>query len=507
MNGSVRNVLDALIVGAGFSGVYQLKCLRDEGWNVKLVDNASDYGGAWYWNCYPGARVDSHVPTYQFSDPLLWKEWKWKQRFPGSQELRQYFTFVTEKWNLRKDTEFNFCIEKAVWNEQEANWTISGPNGKTFHARYLLLNTGISAKRFTPAWDGVTDFQGQWIDPSYWSKSEINLEKKKVAIIGTGATAIQIAQEVSQCAAELVIFQRTPALALPMKQIDYKDGERSCLERQASDFFGKREHTFAGFSYTFADRKTFDENTETRHAFYEKLWAAGDFQFWLANYQDMIIDDKANTEAYEFWKKKIRSRIHDPTLQHVLAPDVKPYAFGCKRVPLENGYYDIFNQDNVSLVDINRTPILKITKAGIQTTEKEWDFDCVVCATGYDAITGGLMQMDIRGVAGNSLAEKWTAGVKTYLGMAVAGFPNLFFGYGPQAPTALCNAPTCAEYHGDFIVQTLNHMRQNKHNRIEAEIDAENRWGELISALANNTLFPGTKSVSFPRAARMLAFH
>lgn len=494
--------LDALIVGAGFGGVYQLKRLRDDGYKVKLVDFATDYGGVWYWNRYPGARVDSAIPQYEFSDPELWTDWNWSQRFPGSAELRKYFAYVAEKWDLRKDTEFGTYITGATWDEQTAKWTIRSKCGKQYRAQFFLLNTGFSAKRYIPDWEGIDKFAGTWMHPSYWPHEEPDLKGKKVAVIGTGSTGIQLAQDLSKVAGEMVLFQRTPNLCLPMVQVEYKDGEQSWPKKQYSDLFDSRRDSFGGFFFNFLDRGTFDDTPEKRRETYQKLWDVGDFHFWLATYKDMLFTPEANKEAYDFWKAKVRARINDPKLQEILAPEIQPHSFGCKRISLENGFYEIFNKPNVSLVDVKATPIVSVDKTGINTTEKHWDFDYVVCATGFDAVTGGLMQIDIRGPSGQSLNDKWKKGVKTHLGMATTGFPNMFFTYGPQAPTAFCNGPTCAEYQGNFIHRTMNSMRKSNIKRIEPKADAEDAWATKIQNLANASLLPTTKSVSLhPLAA------
>ncbi|KAJ5537713.1 hypothetical protein N7494_007192 [Penicillium frequentans] len=436
-----------------------------------LVDSATNFGGVWYWNRYPGARVDSTVPHYEFSDPALWKDWSWKQRFPGSQELREYFAFVADKWDLRKDTEFNTFISQAIFDERDNLWHISSSCGKKFVARYFLLNTGFSAKRHIPNWKGIDKFRGTWIHPSYWPKEEPDLKGKKVAVIGTGSTGVQLAQELSQVAGEFVLFQRTPNLALPMGQINFKDGDQGIPRKDYPDLFNGRRDSYGGFNFNFTPRSTFDDSPEKRKETYEELWKHGDFHFWLASYQDMMFTKEANKEAYDFWKSKVRPRIHDPRLRDILAPEIQPHGFGCKRISLENGFYEIFNQPNTSLVDVKSTPIVEVTERGIKTTEKEWEFDYVVCATGFDA-----------------------DGTKTYLGMAVSGFPNMFFTYGPQAPTALCNGPTCAEYQGDFVIGVMEHMRKTGKRRIEAGADAEQLWGNDIRKFAYSSLLPETDS-------------
>lgn len=488
--------LDALIVGAGFGGAYQLKRLRDEGYHVRLVDSATDFGGVWYWNRYPGARVDSGVPHYEFSDPDLWKEWTWKQRFPGGEELRDYFSFVAQKWDLRKDTDFETYVSRATWDEDTATWTVEAKNGRVYRTKFLLLNTGFAAKRYLPDWEGIDKFKGTWLHPSYWPKVEPDLKGKKIAVIGTGSSGVQLAQSLSQVASEFTLFQRTPNMALPMNQVNYAEDGKSLSDERYEKVFAGRYNSFGGFDFNFYPRGTFEDTPEQREAKYEELWKHGDFHFWLANYQDMLFTADANKEAYDFWKRKVRARINDPRLKELLAPDVQPHSFGCKRISLENGFYEIFNQPNVSLVDMNSTPVVQVTERGIKTTDREYEFDYVICATGFDAVTGGLMKIDIQGRSGMNLAKKWKNGAKTYLGMSVADFPNMLFTYGPQAPTALCNGPTCAESQGEFIVKVMNHMAEHGIDSIDARADAEEKWVQDIQNFANATLLPSTKSVS-----------
>lgn len=494
-NGAVEE-LDALIVGAGFGGVYQLRRLRQEGYKTKLVDSATDYGGVWYWNRYPGARVDSTIPHYEFSDPELWRPWSWTQRFPGSAELRNYFAFVADKWDLRKDTYFSTRVTAAEWNDETGRWLVTTANGRQFGAKFFLLNTGFAAKRYIPDWKGIDEFRGTWIHPSYWPKEEPDLKGKRIAVIGTGSTGIQLSQELSQVAGEFVLFQRTPNLALPMKQVEFAADEQAFPKENYSKLFAQRSQSYGGFSFNFIPRATFDDSPEQRDATYQQLWDEGDFHFWLATYHDMLFSWDANKEAYNFWRDKVRARINDPRLRDIFAPEIQPHAFGCKRISLENKFYEIFNQPNVSLVDMNATPIVEVTEKGIKTTEKLWEFDYVVCATGFDALTGGFNEIDIRGRSGQKLIDKWNKGVKTYLGLAVSQFPNMFFTYGPQAPTALCNGPTCAELQGEWIINAMNYILEKGLRSIEAEEQAEVQWAKGISTIANASLLPTAKSVS-----------
>lgn len=488
-------VLDALVVGAGFGGVYQLHTLRQQGYTTKLVDFASDYGGVWFWNRYPGARVDSTIPHYEFSDPELWRSWSWTQRFPGSAELREYFRFVADKWDLRKDTYFNTRVSAAEWQEEEGRWLVTASSGRRFLAKYFLLNTGFAAKRHIPDWKGIDRFQGTWIHPSYWPEKEPDLKGKRVAVIGTGSTGVQLAQDLSKVAGEFVLFQRTPNLALPMKQVEYTGDEQAFPRADYAKLFRERCESFGGFSFNFLPRATFDDTVEQRQATFQQLWDEGDFHFWLATYYDMLFTWEANKEAYTFWRDKVRARIRDPRVKELLAPEIQPHAFGCKRISLENGFFEIFDQPHASLVDMKTTPIVEVTEKGIQTTEKLWELDYVVCATGFDAITGGMNDINIRGRGGQKLIDKWEQGVRTYMGIAVSGFPNMFFTYGPQAPTALCNGPTCAELQGQWIVDLMNHMREKGLKSADAQEKAEAEWAESVKTLANASLLPTAKSV------------
>ncbi|KAI1869812.1 uncharacterized protein JN550_005793 [Neoarthrinium moseri] len=483
-----------LIVGAGFGGVYQLKHFRDLGYKVKLLETGDGYGGVWHWNAYPGARVDSTIPHYEFDDPELWKGWTWKQRFPDHNEIRAYFKYVAKKWDLQRDTQFNSFVQSATWNDAECKWTVTTREGEVFKTRYLSLNTGFAAKRHIPAWKGISSFKGTFIHPSYWPHEGIDLRNKKVAIIGTGSTGVQLATELAPIAKQLTVFQRSINTCMPMKQVDYKDGEQAFARERYPELFKHRVDSFGGFNFNFLGRGTFEDDAETRQQTYERLWAEGDFKYWLATYIDMLFNEDANREAYNFWRDKTRARIHDESLKDLLAPMKQPYSFGCKRISLEKGYFEIFNEPHVSLVDVNATPVEEITENGIRTSEKEHEFDMIICATGYDACTGGLRQIDIRGLDGVSLSDHWNDGAYTHLGMTVAGFPNMYMTYAPQGPTALCNGPTCAQLQGDWIIAAVNHMRENGLKKMVPERESELEWRETVMKIAYSSLLPGTKS-------------
>ncbi|KAH7412206.1 cyclopentanone 1,2-monooxygenase [Phaeosphaeria sp. MPI-PUGE-AT-0046c] len=478
--GSAPQELDALVVGAGFGGVYQLKIIRDAGYSVKLLEHGQDYGGV------------CPSPYYQFSDPALWEDWTFKHRFPGSAELLAYFAHVANKWDLRANTQFNTFVTSADWNDAEARWLVNTKGEETYKVRFLLLNTGFAAKRYIPDWKGIDTFKGTILHPSYWPHEGLDLHGKRIAVVGTGATGVQLAQELSKVAGHLTVFQRTPNMALPMGQVDYQKESCHISKSDYTKEMTGRTDSFGGFFYNFLPKSTFSDTPEQRQKVYEDLWSKGDFQFWLAGYHDMLFDPAANKDAYNFWRDKTRQRINDPKVADILAPMVQPHAFGCKRISLELGYFDIFNQSNVSLVDISNagTPIEEITKTGIKTTDKERDFDIIISATGYDALTGGLRQINITGSSGQTLHEYWQDGAKTYLGLAVSGFPNMFFTYGPQAPTAFCNGPTCAELQGNWILGAMNYMRENSLRKMDAHSESEQEWKRQVLDLANASLLP-----------------
>lgn len=403
---------------------------------------------------------------------------------------------MAHRWELRKDTQFNTFVKSASWDDAESLWTILTKEGDVFNARYFLVNTGFAAKRYIPDWKGINDFNGTLIHPSYWPRDGLDLKGKRVAIIGTGSTGIQLATELTPVVGELVVFQRTPNTAIPMRQVNYRNGEQEISRKDYPDLFRGRSQSFGGFSFNFLDRGTFDDPPEKRREVYETLWQEGDFKYWLASYHDMLFSKAANDEAYAFWRDKTRAKIDDPRIRDLLAPTKAPYSFGCKRISLEQGFFEIFNEPHVHLVDVNTSPIQEVTRNGVRTSDKEWEVDFIICATGFDSITGGLKQIDIRGPSGESLAEHWKNGTFTYLGMAVAGLPNMFFSYGPQGPTALCNGPTCAQMQGDWISAVMNRMREKGEKKVVADKESEDKWRQVILNLADATLIPGTKSVS-----------
>ncbi|KAH3917918.1 hypothetical protein HBI56_178770 [Parastagonospora nodorum] len=487
---------DVLIVGAGFGGIYLMHKLRQQGFKCKIMEAGTDIGGIWHWNCYPGARVDSQIPVYEYSLPEIWKDWTWSCRYPGTDELRQYFNHVEKKLDIKKDCAFNTRVTGAHFDKPSGKWITETEDGRTAKSKYLLLALGFAAKRHFPDWPGMEDFKGELHHSSFWPDAGVPVKGKRVGVIGTGSTGVQIAQETSKEAASVTQFVRTPNLCLPMQQQNLTKEEQDRRKQgEYQKFFEHRLDTFAGFGYDYIEKNTFDDSPEEREAFYEKLFEGGGFEYWLANYKDLLFDNAANREAYNFWAKKTRARITDPEKREILAPLEPPHAFGTKRPSLEQNYYEMLDKPENKVVDVKKYPIERFTEKGIITADgKLHELDVVALATGFDSVTGGMKNMGLKDVNGVELSEKWKNGTYTYLGMTMSGFPNCFFLYGAQGPTAFSNGPTCVEVQGDWIVDAIKKMKEENIEYCEPTHEAEQEWRKTVMELSDKTLFPQTKS-------------
>ncbi|PVH99116.1 FAD/NAD(P)-binding domain-containing protein [Periconia macrospinosa] len=486
---------DVLIVGAGFGGIYLMHKLRQLGFNCKIYEAGKELGGIWHWNCYPGARVDTQVPIYEYSLPEVWKDWNWSERYPGFAELRKYFEHVEKKLDIKKDVAFDTRVTGAHFDKPSSKWVIETEDGRTARARYLLLATGFAAKRHFPDWMGMDKFKGVIHHSSFWPDAGVDVKGKRVAVVGTGSTGVQIAQETSKTAGSVTVFQRTPNLALPMQQKPLTKEEQYNRKQEYPELYKYRMTTFAGFAYDFVERNTFDDTPEERQDFYNKLFDNGGFEFWLANYKDLLFDEKANREAYDFWAQKTRARITDPKKRDILAPLEPPHPFGTKRPSLEQNYYEMLDRPENEVVDIKKTPIVEVTETGIKTEDgKHREFDVIALATGFDSVTGGMKNMGLRDVDGVPLSEKWKMGTWSYLGMTCAGFPNMFFLYGAQGPTAFSNGPSCVECQGDWIVDAMRKLKEENIKYCDATREAEEEWRRKVTELSDKTLFPQASS-------------
>ena len=439
------DVLDVLVIGGGFSGLYQLDRLRDLGFDVKVWDSAGGLGGIWWWNCYPGARTDTVGGIYQFSYKDLWKDYDWSERYPSFEGVRDYFEHVDRKLDLTRDVEFNTFAAQARWDEDRREWTVFAADGKQQKARNVLVATGFGAKPLYPDIPGMETFAGECHHTARWPQAGLDMSGKRVVVIGTGASGVQVVQEAARDAAEVTVFQRTPNLALPMRQRTLDRADNDAEREGLPERFSARYDAFAGFDFSFMPENASEKTAEERRATYERFWAEGGFPLWLGMYQDLLGDEEANRTFYDFWREKVHERVHDAATAELLAPARPPHPFGVKRPALEQDYFDVFNQDNVRLVDQNDEPVLEITPTGVVTRNGLIECDVIALATGFDNNRGGILAIDIQGVDGQRLQDKWQSRVDTFMGLSTEGFPNMLFLYGPQRPSGFCNGPTSAE--------------------------------------------------------------
>jgi cyclohexanone monooxygenase len=461
---------------------------------VKVFEAGSDIGGVWYWNCYPGARVDTYGPLYQFSSEELWRDWNFSELYPSWEELRAYFHHVDKKLGLSRDIRFNTRVTGAEFDTNRYQWVVQASDGSVTRAQFFVLCTGLAAKPYIPPIAGLKDFRGICHHTGLWPQEGVHFKGKRVGVIGTGASGVQVVQEFYRDVAELTVFQRTPNLALPMRQRQL-DGETNRRMKEAfPEAFLKRATTFGGFDYDSIPKNALDVSEQERQATYEELWNRGGFAPWIGTYQDVLSNEEANDTVYAFWRDKVRARIKDPAVAEKLAPMKPVHPFGVKRPSLEQHYFEAYNQPNVKIVDLLESPIERVTPTGVKMKDREVELDILVLATGFDFLTGGLTSIDIRGTNGETLREKWSSGSRAQLGMASAHFPNLLYIYGPQSPSAFCNGPSCAELQGDFVVACIEHIRRNNLRRIEATQEAEEAWRDHVAELVGATLFPRAQS-------------
>lgn len=487
-NGTRGADFDAIVVGAGMAGMYFHYRLREMGLSVKGFEAGTDVGGTWYWNRYPGARFDSESYTYGFSfSQEVLDEWEWSEHFAAQPETLRYLNFVADKLDLRRDVQFETRIKSARYDTVDRVWAVRTEAGETCSARYLLFATGVLSAPFVPEIEGYESYQGESWHTSDWPREPFSLRGKRVGVIGTGATAVQMITEIAKEVGELTVFQRTPNYCKPLHNRPITEQEQVEIKANYPAYFKRCNETMGAFLHDFDTRSAFDVDDEEREKIYEDLWAGPGFSFYLAGFYDVLTDEKANETAAEFARGKIRARVDDPEVAERLAP--KDHAFGSKRQPMESGYYEVYNQANVHLVDLKRTPLRCFTASGLETTESTFDFDVVIFATGFDAVTGALNRIDIQGEQGVKLKDKWADGPRTYLGVCASGFPNMFFAGGPHSTTSFCNVPRCIEHNVEWITNCISHLQAHGHTRIEANPAAEDEWTAHVLETAGQTLF------------------
>ena len=484
-----RAEFDALIVGAGFAGMYQLHALRDRlGLRVQVIEAGSGVGGTWYWNRYPGARCDteSHAYCYYFSDALL-EEWEWSERYPAQPEILRYLNFAADRLDLRRDIRFDTRVTGARYDADAGLWRVETDAGETLSATWLITAVGCLSAANVPDIPGLERFEGAWYHTSDWPEEGVDFTGKRVGQIGTGSTGIQTAPAIAETAAHLTVFQRTANYSVPARNRPLDAGFAQEFRRNIPHYRALLRATPNGHPFRLADRKAADVTAEERRKIYEDAWAKGGLQF-RAVFKDLGVDREANATASDFIKAKIRETVTDPRKADILANIDHPY--GAKRPPIDTHYFETFNRANVDLVDLRATPIVEIAPNGIRTTDATYDLDVIVFATGFDAITGPLLKLNITGAGGLTLAEAWAAGPRSFLGLQVPGFPNLFTITGPGSPSVLTNMPVAIEQHVEWIAACIAWMRDNGVAAMEADADAAEAWGRHVNDAANATLLP-----------------
>ncbi|MGF6431618.1 flavin-containing monooxygenase [Bradyrhizobium elkanii] len=476
---------DVIIIGAGLSGMYQLYRLRELGLSARVFEAGTGVGGTWYWNRYPGARFDSESYSYgySFSKELL-DEWEWSEHFAGQPETLRYCNYVADKFDLRRDIQFESRVASAIYQDDTRSWRITLESGAQHACRFLITAIGPLSTPTLPRIEGRDDFRGQSFHTARWPKQNVDFTGKRVAVIGTGATGIQTIQTIAGEVGHLTVFQRTANWAAPLHNGKIDAETQAGIKAGYPEIFARCKETFACFVHTPDPRGAFEVSEAEREAFYEKLYGERGFGIWQGNFKDILIDRAANATISDFVARKIRERVKNQAVAEMLIP--KNHGFGTRRLPLETFYYEVYNRDNVELVDLKETPIERITPDGIQTTDKDYAFDIIIYATGFDAITGSFDRIDFRGAHGARLKEKWTHGPETYLGLMVDGFPNMMMLMGPH--TALGNIPRSIEYSVDWVTGLIRFAQERGLTFLDATPEGTADWTEHVKALGTGLL-------------------
>lgn len=490
---SASRPLDAIIIGAGFSGLYQLHKLRDElGLNVRLLEKGSGVGGTWFWNRYPGARCDSESYYYCYSfNKAIEQEWSWSERYPEHTEIRKYLNFVADRLELRRDIQLDTEVTGASFDDASNSWTVETASGETFVAPFLITAVGCLSTANVPNFKGLDSFKGEWYHTGNWPPEGVDFTGKRVGQIGTGSTGIQAAPVLAEQSKHLTVFQRTANYSIPARNRPVTPDEVDLTRANYDDVWRRARASANGHPFTVSDRSAVSVSDEERRAIYEKAWERGGLRF-RASFKDILQDAKANETASDFLREKIAGIVKDPKIVEMLTP--RDHGFATKRPPIDSGYFETFNRDNVLLVDLKAEPIVEVTEKGIRTTKQEYELDIIVFATGFDALTGPLLKLNLTGSHGYKLKEAWAAGPRTYLGLQTPKFPNLFTITGPGSPSVLCNMPIAIEQHVNWITNCIRDMRAKGLTRIEAEPDAAEGWVEEVNKAANATLLPMASS-------------
>jgi cyclohexanone monooxygenase len=480
---------DAIVVGGGFGGIYALHKLRSLGMKVRVFEAGSGVGGTWFWNRYPGARcdVDSVEYSYSFSDDLQ-QEWNWAERFSKQSDILRYIEHVVERFDLERDIQLDTRVKSAVFDDERGEWLVLTADGGSHRARFCIMATGNLSLPRVPDFKGLANFRGRWFHTGQWPHEPVDFTGRRVGVIGTGSSGIQLIPEVARQASHLYVFQRTANFSLPARN---RELDEESLREHKAHYPERRQFAlgtpFAIGGHPPPTRSALDDTPEDRQRLYETKWKAGGSVSFLYAYNDLLINKDSNDTASDFVRSKIRETVRDPKTAELLCP--KGWPIGARRLCLDTGYYETFNRDNVTLVDVKSAPITEITAKGLETADAEYELDDIVFATGYDAITGALADIDIRGRSGLALKEKWAHGPLTYLGVMTAGFPNFFIVTGPGSPSVKANMVTGIEQHVNFIASLLGHLEDTNADLVEADPKAELQWVEHVGEVADSTLY------------------
>ncbi len=488
-DGQADGALDALIIGAGFSGLYQLYSLRDRlGLSVQLLEAADGVGGTWYWNRYPGARCDSesHSYCYSFSEALQ-QEWTWTERYPEQPEILRYLNYVADRFDLRRNIRLGTRVVAARYDAADNRWHVTTERGEHLSAQFLITAVGCLSSANVPKIPGLEDFAGRWYHTGTWPRDWVDFSGQRVGLIGTGSTGIQAAPVIAETAAHLTVFQRTANYSIPARNAPLTPEFQRYVREHFAEIRALMHSTANGHPFPVSDRSALATAPAEREAIYEAAWQKGGLQFRAA-FRDLLVDKAANDTAADFIRRKIRAVVKDPAKASLLTDIDHPFA--AKRPPIDSFYFETFNRENVALVDLRAAPIERITARGVRTREAEYPLDIIVFATGFDAMTGALLGLGITGRDGVSLREHWSAGPRSYLGLQTNGFPNLFTVTGPGSPSVLCNMPVPIEQHVDWITDCIAHLRTRGRSRIEPTKEAVDGWVDHVNAAANATLLP-----------------
>ena len=481
---------DAVVVGAGFSGLYMLHRLRGLGLSVRVFERGSGVGGTWFWNRYPGARCDivSLEYSYQFSEELQ-QEWEWSERYSPQPEILRYLNHVADRFELWPDIQLETTVNAATFDDDTALWTVETDRG-TVTARFCIMATGCLSSTNTPDFPGLESFEGTWYHTGNWPHEEVDFTGKRVAVIGTGSSGIQSIPLIAKQAEQLTVFQRTPNYSVPAHNAPLDPQEVARVKADYAGFRMANAQRPFGANFPVNEESALEVSPEDRARVYTERWAQGGLGF-MTSFADLIFDRDSNDTAAEFIRNKIRETVNDPKVAELLSPDT---VVGCKRLCVDTEYYATYNRPNVELVDVSETPIEEITPRGLGVAGKEYEVDCIVLATGFDAMTGAVLNIDIRGSSGRSLRDKWAEGPRTYLGLQTAGFPNLFTITGPGSPSVLTNMVPSIEQHVEWIAGCIQYLREHELARIEATVEAEDAWVEHVNEVAGGSLYPSCNS-------------